>query len=107
MCNPREKDTPFNEIELSALNEIGNIISGSYLSALAGLTNLTIVASVPSISIDMAGALLSVPAIEYGKIGDKVLLIQTQFGEDDLVNGYFLMVPELESYDKILTSLGL
>ncbi len=107
MCNPREKDTPFNEIELSALNEIGNIIAGSYLSALAGLTNLTIIASVPSISIDMAGALLSVPAIEYGKIGDKVLLIQTQIGEDDLVNGYFLMVPELESYDMILASLGI
>ena len=43
----------------------------------------------------------------YGKVGDKVLLIQTQFGEDDLVNGYFIMVPELESYDKILASLGL
>ncbi len=105
--NPPDKEDAFNEMELSALNEIGNIIAGSYLSALAGLTNLTIVASVPSMTIDMAGALLSVPAIEYGKIGDKVLLIQTQFGEDDLVNGYFVMVPELESYDKILSSLGL
>lgn len=105
--NPPDKEDVFNEMELSALNEIGNIIAGSYLSALAGLTNLTIVASVPSMTIDMAGALLSVPAIEYGKIGDKVLLIQTQFGEDDLVNGYFVMVPELESYDKILSSLGL
>ena len=105
--NPPDKEDAFNEMEFSALSEIGNIIAGSYLSALAGLTNLTIVASVPSMTIDMAGALLSVPAIEYGKIGDKVLLIQTQFGEDDLVNGYFVMVPELESYDKILSSLGL
>ena len=105
--NPTAKEDAFNEMELSALKEIGNIIAGSDLSALAGLTNLTIVASVPSMTIDMAGALLSVPAIEYGKIGDKVLLIQTQFGEDDLVNGYFVMVPELESYDKILSSLGL
>lgn len=107
MGNSNEKSEPFNEIELSALHEIGNIIAGSYLSALAGLTNMTIISSVPSMSIDMAGALLSVPAIEYGKVGDKVLLIQTQFGEDDLVNGYFIMVPELESYDKILSSLGL
>lgn len=107
MGNPGEKEGSFNEMEMSALSEIGNIIAGSYLSALAGLTNLTIVASVPSLSIDMAGALLSVPAIEYGKIGDKVLLIQTQFGEDDLVNGFFVMVPELESYDKILSSLGI
>lgn len=107
MGNPEEKEGTFDEMEMSALSEIGNIIAGSYLSALAGLTNMTIVASVPSLSVDMAGALLSVPAIEYGKIGDKVLLIQTQFGEDDLVNGFFVMVPELESYDKILSSLGI
>lgn len=107
MGNPIDKDDDFTEMEYSALNEIGNIISGSYLSALSSLTKLTITASVPSLSVDMAGALLSVPAIEFGKIGDKVLLIQTQFGEDDFVNGYFLMIPELDSYDKILESLGL
>lgn len=107
MGNPEATEGKFDEMEMSALSEIGNIIAGSYLSALAGLTNMTIVASVPSLSVDMAGALLSVPAIEYGKIGDKVLLIQTQFGEDDLVNGFFVMVPELESYDKILSSLGI
>lgn len=107
MGNSPDKEDQFSEIELSALNEIGNIIAGAYLSALSGLTNLTIQPSVPSMAIDMAGALLSVPAIEFGKIGDKVLLIQTQFGEHDFVNGYFVMIPELESYDKILGSLGL
>ena len=101
------EDGTFSEMELSALSEIGNIIIGAYLSAMSNLTNLKIASSVPYISIDMAGALLSVPAIEFGKLGDKVLLIETQFGELDLVNGYFLMVPELESYDVILSSLGM
>ena len=97
----------FSDMELSALGEIGNIIIGAYLSAMSNLTSLKISSSVPYISIDMAGALLSVPAIEFGKVGDKVLLIETQFGELDFVNGYFLMVPELESYDAILSSLGM
>ena len=57
--------------------------------------------------IDMLGALLSVPAIEFGKYGDKLLMIQSEFGEDDFVTGYFLLIPELESYDKILTSRGM
>ena len=96
----------FSEMEMSALNEIGNIVSGSYLSALSGLTGMKMVSSVPALSIDMLGALLSVPAIEFGKYGDKLLLIQTQFGELDFVKGYFLLIPELESYDKILRSLG-
>ena len=97
----------FSDMELSALGEIGNIIIGAYLSAMSNLTSLKISSSVPYISIDMAGALLSVPAIEFGKLGDKVLLIETQFGELDFVNGYFLTVPELESYDAILSSLGM
>ena len=97
----------FSDMELSALGEIGNIIIGAYLSAMSNLTSLKISSSVPYISIDMAGALLSVPAIEFGKLGDKVLLIETQFGELDFVNGYFLMVPELEAYDAILSSLGM
>lgn len=97
----------FSDMELSTLGEIGNIIIGAYLSAMSNLTSLKISSSVPYISIDMAGALLSVPAIEFGKLGDKVLLIETQFGELDFVNGYFLMVPELESYDAILSSLGM
>lgn len=97
----------FTEMEMSALNEIGNIVSGSYLSALSGLTGMKMVSSVPALSIDMLGALLSVPAIEFGKYGDKLLMIQSEFGEDDFVTGYFLLIPELESYDKILTSLGM
>lgn len=98
----------FSEMELSALNEIGNIISGAYLSSLSALTNMRISASVPYMSIDMSGAILSVPAIEFGKIGDKALLIQSQFCEDDdEVNGYFILIPTLDSYGKIMSSLGL
>ena len=97
----------FSEMEMSALNEIGNIVSGSYLSALSGLTGMKMVSSVPALSIDMLGALLSVPAIEFGKYGDKLLMIRSEFVEDDFVTGYFLLIPELESYDKILTSLGM
>lgn len=101
-----KEDIEFDEMEFSALREIGNIITGSYLSALSDLTKLTIVASVPSLQIDMAEAILSIPAIEFSKIGDKVLLIQTQFDNESQINGYFVLVPELESYDKILSSLG-
>lgn len=102
------RDGEFSEMELSALNEIGNIIAGAYLSSLSALTKLTISSSIPYMAIDMAGAILSVPAIEFGKIGDKALLIETEFGDDiKAVNGYFILIPSLNSYGAILTSLGL
>ncbi len=101
-----EEGPDFSDMDMSALNEIGNIVSGSYLTAISKLTNLKMISTVPEMTIDMIGALLSVPASEFGKYGDKLLLIQSQFGELDFVNGYFLMIPELNSYDKLLESLG-
>lgn len=104
------KSDVFSELELSAVMEIGNIIAGAYLRSLSELTKLTIDVSVPMLQIDMAGAILSVPAIEFSKIGDKVLLIETMFDDtketQNAIKGYYILVPELDSYDKILESLG-
>lgn len=97
----------FSEMEVSALQEVGNIITGSYLNSLSMMTNLMILPSIPSLAIDMAGAILSVPAIEFGVLGDNILLIQTQFFDEIQLDGYFILIPDLESYEKILTSLGI
>lgn len=98
---------PFSEMDLSAIKEIGNIIAGSYLSALASMTGMVITSSVPYLAIDMAAAILSVPAIQFGQYGDNALLIQTEFGDDQMIDGYFILLPEIDSYEKILSSLGI
>lgn len=107
MCTEDNHDTTFSEMELSALKEIGNIIAASYLSALSNLTNLTISPSIPYIAVDMAAAILSVPAIQFGQYGDNALFIETEFGDEVLLNGYFILMPEENSYSKILSSLGI
>lgn len=108
MGQEKALDEPLDEIEASALQELGNIITGAYLSSLSNLTNMSMNSSVPYIATDMAGAILSVPAIEFGKIGDKALLIETEFGEKNTsVNGYFILIPTMDSYEKILHSLGM
>lgn len=96
-----------DEMEMSALQEVSNIITGAYLNSLSMLTNLKIYPTPPSTSIDMAGAILSVPAIEFGALGDKILLIQSQFYDEVEIDGYFVLIPDMESYKKILTSLGM
>ena len=96
-----------NEMELSAMKEVSNIITGAYLNSLSALTNLKIYPSPPELAVDMAGAILSVPAIEFGAIGDKILLIQSQFSDATMIDGYFILIPDLESYAKILRSLGM
>lgn len=99
----------FNEFCFSALQEIGNILAGSYISSLSSLSNLDIKISVPSLALDMAGAILSVPAIHFGLMGDKILIIENEFIElvdHDSVNGFFILIPEVDSYDTLLQSLG-
>lgn len=96
----------FSEMGLSAMQEVGNIITGAYLNSLSSMTNLRVVPSPPALTIDMAGAILSVPAIQFGIYGDKILLIQSQFYDDLHLDGYFILIPDLESYGKMLTALG-
>lgn len=107
MGRPMGELNEFTEIDISALKEVGNILAGSYLSSLSTLTNLKILPSVPDMAIDMAGAILSVPAIEFGKVGDTVLYIETEFSEgDEKVVGDFFLVPDVETYDILLKALG-
>ena len=107
MMGMASEDDSFTEMELSAMNEVGNIITGAYLNSLALITNMKIQPTPPELTVDMAGAILSVPAIEFGVMGDNILLIQSQFFDEVEIDGYFILIPDLDSYAKILGSLGM
>ncbi|MDN4616529.1 chemotaxis protein CheC [Paenibacillus sp. PsM32] len=97
----------FNEMEQSALSEIGNILAGSYLSSLADFTKLSMTPTVPGLAMDMAGAILNYGLIQFGEMGDDALLIDTTFLEGkEEVEGQFFLIPDPESFDKIFKSLG-
>ncbi|MBW7454726.1 chemotaxis protein CheC [Paenibacillus sepulcri] len=104
---PVEADSGYSEMEFSALSEIGNILAGSYLSSLADFTKLSMTPTVPAITVDMAGAIMSYGITQYGEMGDSALLIDTTFleGQEEL-EGHFFLIPDPESFDKIFSSLG-
>ena len=93
-------------MDLSAIMEIGNILAGSYVSAISTMTGLNIMLSTPQITIDMVGAILSYPAAQFGEMGDKLLFIEENFlsGEND-IKSHLLIMPELNSLNNILKSL--
>lgn len=97
-----------DEIAQSAIKEVGNILAAAYVQSISNLTGLNIEMSVPSVSIDMAGALLSVPIIQFGTIGDKVLFIEENFrSETHSVASHMVLFAEMESLNLILGKLGL
>lgn len=99
--------TQIDEMEISAIKEIGNILSGSYLNALNQMTGFNLMQSVPGFAYDMAGAVLSTSMIPVGEDSDYALLIETTFykGEDEL-EGYFFLIPDPGSLENILNKLG-
>ncbi|AYB43492.1 chemotaxis protein CheC [Paenibacillus lautus] len=101
------EEAPFSEMEQSALCEIGNILSGSYLSSLADFTNLSMTPTVPALAMDMAGAILSYGLLQFGEMGDDALLINTTFLEgQNEVEGQFFLIPDPQSFAQIFEALG-
>ncbi|MCL2171602.1 MAG: chemotaxis protein CheC, partial [Defluviitaleaceae bacterium] len=107
MVDEASEGDNFSEMELSAMEEIGNILCTSYLTSLSTFIGKTVIPAPPILAMDMATAILSVPAIEFGKMSDGVLFIDTKFETDcGLASGYFLLVPDFESFGVILGALG-
>lgn len=98
----------FTEMDLSAVQEIGNILISSYLSSMETLIGMKMRPSNPMMTIDMAGAILSFPAVVNSREHDDVLRIESQFeGEDLSIDGHIMMISDSNSYKIIHKKLGL
>ena len=100
-----------SELGLSAMQELGNILSGSYLSALSDFTGLKIYPTVPGLAVDMFGAIISIGLIEISQISDHVIVINTSIFEDgygdyEEVQGSFFLLPDPQSFETLFKALG-
>lgn len=96
------------EMGYSAMQEVANIMASSYVNAVGMMTGLNIYTSVPSLTVDMVGAILSVPAIYYADISEKIIYIDDSFkGLSDNTKSHILMIPDTQSLHKIMCNLGL
>ncbi|MGG0718810.1 chemotaxis protein CheC [Robertmurraya massiliosenegalensis] len=104
-------EPPYDELAMSALQELGNILSGSYLSSLSDFTNLDLYPSVPALSIDMVGAIISFGLIELSQVSDFAIVIDTALDDEDnngpnSVKGHFFLLPDPDSFEIIFRALG-
>lgn len=99
-----------SELKRSAISEIGNIMIAAYAKSIAEIAGLTIHISVPAVTYDYVGSILSVPAVEMGAVSDKILFIQDDyFGTSKSANSTanMMLVPSIPSLNKLLESLGI
>lgn len=101
-------DDTLTEIQQSALMELANILCGAYINAISELTGLSINCTVPNLVIDMAAAIMNLPAAVYGQYGDSVLLLETVFTDDNRrITGHFFLIPDVESHRILIQKMGL
>jgi chemotaxis protein CheC len=108
MGRERGSTDHLDQMDESALLEIGNILAGAYLNALSFFTMFTLLPSIPALAMDMAGAILSVILSQLGQMGDHALVIETEFSTegDGGVKGHFFLIPDPGSLGTILSAIG-
>jgi chemotaxis protein CheC len=101
-----ESSSTIDEMERSLLMELGNIITGSYLSALSFMTGLTFHASPPKLGIDMAGAVLGTVIAETKTVDDHLILLKTELNlENGGIEGSVLILPDSGSLKTLFDHL--
>lgn len=97
-----------DEMERSVISEIGNIMIASYVNSISSLTGMFIDISVPSVAIDMVGALLAVPALEMAPASDDIIFVEGILLDlHQSVSSNILLVPTMNSLNTLLTRLGI
>jgi chemotaxis protein CheC len=100
----------FGELEQSSVKETANILTGAYLNGLSDLLGLMLIPSVPSLAVDLAGAVLSTTYLNFGHDRSYVIVLDTRFkfdpGEPSMV-GHFVLLPDPSSLSVILKAARL
>ncbi len=110
LLNRDERRLEMDELEVSALKEVGNILASTYLSAIGSLLHKTLIPSVPLLAYDMAGAVVDYVLIDLSQEGHLALMVETDFsapgtGDENHIRGHFFLMPDPQTLDIFLRML--
>jgi chemotaxis protein CheC len=96
-----------DEIGLTALQEVGNILATSYLNAIVEMTGMELEPEPPTVEVDLLGQLLSQSGASGGSPTDPTVLMRSQMTvEASTAKFSFLFVPRIGSVETLLDRLG-
>ena len=97
-----------DEMGYSVINEVSNIMSASFVTAISDLTDIVIDISPPEAALDMLGSIMSVPSIYFAKMSDTLLLIQNELEiSGKRTKASILLLPDMPSLEKLMINLGI
>lgn len=95
-----------DEMNVSAMKEVGNILASAFLSAIGQLSGLSLIPSVPGYAYDMAGSILDHVLIELSRLADTALIIETEFRvSHEMIKGHFFLLPDPHTLEVTLKAV--
>lgn len=102
---PSRPFSDWTEIDRSALLETGNILGSAYLSALTGVTGLTLFPSPPTMTRDYLACLLEQAVMVQAVENDELLLVRTCFRHlNEKIDWNMVFVPSPELMNVLRTA---
>lgn len=99
--------TQLEEMDTSLLVEVGNIMLSTFINALSDLAGISVRPTVPAFTVDMQGAILTVPMAAFGGQSDYIMTIGGNFIVDHRqVPCRLLLSPDIRSLNFLLGKLG-
>jgi chemotaxis protein CheC len=106
MLGLTETNRPLNEMDQSALVEVGNIMVSAFLDATAELLGLVMLPSPPSLTVDMAHAAMQSLIAQLHEETNEVLLFSTELVcEEHRIDSDIIMMPETSTLVRIVELL--
>ncbi len=96
-----------NELDNSALVEVGNIMISAFVSAVSDMAGVAMRPTVPAFAVEMQGAILAIPMAEYGGQSNHIMTIGTNFiCNNTVMVCKILLSPDIRSLNLLLRKLG-
>ncbi len=96
-----------DDLKLSVIAEIGNIVAGVYLTAIHDFCKLNIYHTVPTVATDMVQALLDESLVRLSRQVQHIIVVENEFMvKEKLIKTFLVMIPSVESVDILVNSIG-
>lgn len=105
---PSGSSTDLGMLEQSAINEVGNVLSSAYLSALSSFMGMLLIPSPPKLSVDKSTSVIQTAHLQFGSEEDYILRVESEFlvsGSIDRLRGFFLLLPDPASLAAMLRAV--
>jgi len=103
-----DKIDSLDEMALSALKEVGNILTGSYVRVLAQGLKVRIAYSVPGFANDMLGAVLDEILARLSLEAEHAVIMESEFTvRDEVYRSHLIFILSPDSVSTIIKALGI